>query len=106
MDLVNIDPALVTPLDKVVTINLYCCSEIASSKDRFSHNRPFSMDSFTTSMDGPYDRVCFMSIHVPEQDKVIIPFIQHIPIQEELGKEISQSLLISDGHILGILLFL
>lgn len=98
--------ALVTSLDEVVIINLNGCLVIASSKNHFSHSNPFSMDSFTTFMDEPYDHVFFVSIHASERDRVIIPFVQHIPIQEELGIELSQSLLINDGHILELLLFI
>lgn len=100
----HIDQSFVTSLDKVVTINLHCCQVAASSMDLFGHGKLFSMYSFTTLMYGFYDRVCFVSIHVSEQNRIIIPLIQHVLIQEELGTKPSQSLLISDGHFLGIFL--
>lgn len=89
MDRFNIDLELVTSLNKVVTINLHGYPVISSSKDLFIHSRPFSIDSFTTFMDGFYDRVCFVSIHPSKQDRVIIPFVEYVPIQEEHDREVS-----------------
>lgn len=105
MDLVTKYLTFVTSLDKVVTIDLHGCPIITSPKDLFGHGRAFSMYTFTTLIDGPYDRAFFVSINASEQHRIIIPLLHHIPIQEELSTKYSQILIITDGCFLGILLF-
>lgn len=66
-------------------MSLHSCLVIANSKNFLSHSMSIGMDSFTTFMDCSYDHVDFMSIHASEQEWIIITFVEHITIQEELG---------------------
>src|ERR1051325_3525634 len=55
-----------------------------------------------TFMNFFYNLICFVSIHASEQNRVIVPFVQHTPIEEKLSRVLAQGLLINDGSIIRV----
>src|ERR1051325_6915733 len=55
-----------------------------------------------TFMNFFYNLICFVSIHASEQNRVIVPFVQHTPIEEKLSRVLAQGLLINDRSIIRV----
>lgn len=89
MYFICIDLTFVARLHMVITINFHFQLVITCSQDPSGHCIPTRMSPIGAFMDFCYNLVCFVSIHTSEKDRIIIPFIEHAPTQEEFGRELS-----------------
>src|ERR1044072_6413432 len=97
MHLVSVDLTFVTCFSMVVAVVLHGGPIIACSQDLLGHGVSARMRPKGTFMNFFYNLICFVSIHTSEQNRVIVPFVQHTPIEEKLSRVLAQGLLINDG---------
>lgn len=77
--------AFVARLHMAITIEFHYQPIVTHPQDLYGRRMPTRISPKGAFMDFCYDSVFSMSIHAPEQDRVIIPFIEHVPTQEEFG---------------------
>lgn len=87
MNLVSIDLEFVAPFDVVLIVRLHSRPIISNSKDFLGYSMSIGMDPFRTLMDCFYDHVFFVSIHVFDQDNVVVSFIEYIFVEEKYGSK-------------------
>src|ERR1051325_10840160 len=69
---------------------------ITSPENLLHHCMPVRVNTKRTFMNFFDELICFVSIHASEQDQIKIPLVRHPITQEKVGRQLSQSLLISD----------
>src|ERR1051325_4368432 len=99
MHLIDVDLTFVTVSGMVVAVILHGGPIILRSQDLLGHGVPTRMRPERTFMNFFYNLICFVFIHASEQNRVIVPFVQHTPIEEKFSRVLAQSLLINDGSI-------
>src|ERR1044072_8114582 len=102
MHLISVNLTFVTGSSMVVAVILHGGPIIACSQDLLGHGVSTRMRPEGTFMNFFYNLICFVSIHASEQNRVIVPFVQHTPIEEKLSRVLAQGLLINDGSIIRV----
>src|ERR1051325_11471818 len=96
MHLISVNLTLVTSHCIDNTVCFHSHPVITSPEDLFRHCMPICVNTKRTFMNFNNELICFVSIHASEQDQIKISLVQHPTTQEKVGRQLPQSLLISD----------
>lgn len=89
-----IDLTLITLLDIFEAIRLHSQPIIPYSEIFLSHGVPIGVSSKGSFVNFFDKHVCSVSIQASELDYIVVSFVEHITIEEELGCQSSECFLI------------
>src|ERR1043165_8383973 len=96
MHLINVNLALVTSHRINNTVCFHGHPIVTSPEDLLCHCMSIRVNTKRTFMNFFDELICFVAIHASEQDQIEIPLVQHPTTQEKVGRQLPQSLLISN----------
>src|ERR1043165_4272937 len=96
MHLISVNLTLVTSHRINNTVCFHGHPVITIPENLLRHFMPICVNTKRTFMNFFDELICFVSIHASEQDQIKISLVQHPTTQEEVGRQLPQSLLISD----------
>src|ERR1051325_4943615 len=96
MHLISVNLTLVTSHCIDNTVCFHGHPVITSPEDLFRHCMPICVNTKRTFMNFINELICFVSVHASEQDQIKISLVQHPTTQEKVGRQLPQSLLISN----------
>src|ERR1043165_1912444 len=96
MHLISVNLTLVTSQCINNTVCFHGHPVITSPENLLCHCMPICVNTKRTFMNFNNELICFVSIHASEQDQIKISLVQHPTTQEKVGRQLPQSLLISN----------
>src|ERR1044072_577547 len=69
---------------------------VTSPEDLLCHSMSICVNTERTFMNFFDELICFVSIHASEKNEIKIPLVQYPTTQEKVGRQLPQSLLISN----------
>src|ERR1044072_6040431 len=96
MHLISVNLTLVTFHRINNTVHFHGHPIVTSPENLFCHSMSICVNTKRTFMNFFDELTCFVSIHASEQDQIEISLVQHPTIQEKVGRQPPQSLIISN----------